>query len=117
MTVPSKKEAQLISQIDASWRAPTQTDADRVRFEYQLNQALSSTTHTHATYKRTLAFALFTVALGCAVAQWHHSSLEGPSTITPMNDESWVALWAEEDTSLDDEALPDDYMLLSRLID
>ena len=116
MTEPSPTDPQLIAQIDASWRAPAQSHAEHLRFESQLNQALFKRAQAPLAFGPKLAFALLTIVIGYGVTQWTQS-LQSPATITSTSEESFIALWTEEEMSLDDEALPDDYMLLSQLID
>ena len=118
MTDQRERDVALFQQINTHWRAPEQTEVQRIRFDRQLQQALSSRAHTPGYYGWKLAIATFTLVLGAlATSYWGSSShLEGPASIA-SDAPSLIAIWDEEESSLDEEALPDDYLLLSQVID
>ena len=117
MTVPPNQDAELITQIKESWSAPQQSDVQRRRFEHQLNRALAAESRRPTNYGLKLALVTLMLALGAVAMSSSRMALESPASLDLTNEESWLVLWTDEETSFEEESLPDDYLVLSQLID
>ena len=116
------KDRALIEAISESWCAPEQTQAQSMRFQRELSQKLRGRERPQKVARMgwALAFATAALVMGwSAITQWT-SPAEDIGAITTSTTEPYetiVDIWASNEAGLDDDSLPDDYIILSQLID
>ena len=116
------RDRELVEAIAENWCAPEQTAAQSLRFQRELRQKITRREHPKAMAGMGWALALATIAwvMGwSAITQWTSpvENIEALTASTVESDETIVEVWASNEAGLDDDSLPDDYIILSQLID
>lgn len=119
MTQSPQQDVELIKTIAENWSAPKLTKREADHFQQALRHKLtSSQTKSSPMLGWAFAFAALICAMGwSAFSQWSApSSTQPPTPWVNLSDETISEIWAPEQEGLDD-SLPDDYVILSQLID
>ena len=116
------RDRELIEAIAENWCPPEQTEAQSMRFQRELRQELTGRERPKTMAGVSWALALATVALVMgfsAITQWTTPTedIRALTTSAGESEETIVDVWASNEAGLDDDSLPDDYIILSQLID
>ena len=120
MTQPPIKDEGLIETISEAWCGPEVSEQQSARLSHALRVKLMESDSAAPMIPRSLAlaFSALLVILGMVLAPWP-STLETPSPALEIaqTEETLLDLLATEDSNWDEDYLPDDYAVISQLID
>ena len=120
MTQPPKSEQDLIHEIRETWQSPKMTTYQSAQFKRDLHQRLSRPLpkKPRLTSWNLALCALLLVTFGMAtLSSWTTGRDTDPSSNHSQTDQTLLEILAADESSWDDNALPDDYVILSQLID